>query len=560
MPTTSQIQAHYAEANTNDLTENRNAAIPLTDLLFLEPGSEFPPPSQKKRMDRYEKNRQLWKGNHDLVYGNWWRTLREDSAASMELVFNWHKRLSTLWADLLVGEPPRFFADQDGRAAAKKPSKKPEESSKDPDKKGESTAPEDVGAGADPIQEAIDRLSGKDDNGYVTTLYEVALDVSRYGDGLVKVTLEEEGAQIWAQPPTQWYPIVDPSNLRKVTHHVLAWKFSRNDVDFVYMEIHRRGSIETRVHTIEGNTIGPPVPIETFTTVPPIQNTKVKEFLVVPFAGLRASDEIFGVDDYMDVDTIVMALEVRAAQINRVLDKHTDPSMYGPSDQLETDEHGNTVFKAADRYFEVDEQEVPPGYVTWDGQLEAQFNEIDTLIKQLYIISETSPAAFGQLESGLAESGSALRRLMQAPLAKVARITMRFDPAAKRALKIAAEIERNNGRGTPRIDSVHVQWQDGLPADPKEQAETEEIRIRSGTSAQTSSIRRLDGGTQEEAEAEFERIAEEAQAKADAALAQADAEAAIAAKHQPAPATGSTPGQSGAVKPESGGKPSKEKK
>ena len=64
-------------------------------------------------------------------------------------------------------------------------------------------------------------------------------------------------------------------------------------------------------------------------------------------------------------------------------------------------------------------EENPPGYVTWDGQLEAAFKQIDLLMEQLYILSETSAAAFGQLKAGLAESGTALRRLMMAPLAKV---------------------------------------------------------------------------------------------------------------------------------------------
>jgi len=39
--------------------------------------------------------------------------------------------------------------------------------------------------------------------------------------------------------------------------------------------------------------------------------------------------------------------------------------------------------------------------------LTAAFKEIEILIEQLYVLSETSAAAFGQLKSGLAESGTA---------------------------------------------------------------------------------------------------------------------------------------------------------
>ncbi|MGI1692105.1 hypothetical protein [Thermoanaerobacter uzonensis] len=52
-------------------------------------------------------------------------------------------------------------------------------------------------------------------------------------------------------------------------------------------------------------------------------------------------------------------------------------------------------------------------------------------MEQMYILSNTTTAAFGQLKSGLAESGSALRRLMMAPLTKVNRVR-RFDPVVKK--------------------------------------------------------------------------------------------------------------------------------
>ena len=491
--------------------------VPITDLSFIEQGATWPPPSEKWRIDRYKKNRQLWKGMHDEVYGNWWRVLREDKAATLELVFNWHKRLSTLWADMLVSEPPRFYDGDDDDEAAHKTR-----------------------------QEHLDRISGKDDNGYVTTLYEIGLDVSRYGDGVAKISLEEEGAAIWAQTPLYWFPVVAPYNLRKFTHHVLAWELKRNDLTFLWLEIHTKGLIEYRVHRLEGNVISHAVPVKSFSPdTPDVEETKVKDFLVVPFSGLRASDEIFGVDDYTDVDSVVQALEVRAALINNILDKHSDPSMYGPDDALEKDHNGEDVFKGGGRYFVVEggnDNDVIPGYVVWDGQLEAAFKQLDFLVKQLYIISDTSPAAFGQLEQGLAESGSALRRLMQAPLSKVARIRMRFDPSTKRALRIAAALEKANGHGTPEIKSINVQWEDGLPPDPKEQAEVEQIRTANQpTSAQVSSIRRLNGGTQEEAEAEMERIREEQEAKSALSIAEEGERARINAEHAP-PAGPDPPG------------------
>lgn len=547
--------------------ENRQN-LPLTDVSFVTTGATWPPPGSVDRLKRYETNKMLWKGDHSKVLTeNYWKLIRPDVAMSIEVVFNWHKRLSTLFADLMLSEPPRFFADietEDAKASDAKPTeapkKKPQLGTTYADKEegadttpgqrpgGSNTQDEDKTeeAAKQARQDAIDRISGKETNGYVATLYEIALDVSRYGDGLGKITLEEDGAQIYAQTPQFWYPVVAVDNLRKITHHVLAWRFEKNGFDFLFVEAHTKGQIQRSVFELKGNILGAQLDVSGFSDAKPYEETHVKDFLIVPFQGLRASDEIFGVDDYSDLDSLIQGIELRAGQIMRILDKHSDPSMYGPSSLLKKRDDGTYAFKAGGQFFPVDGDkdngEVIPGYVTWDGQLESQFAELDFLVKQLYILSETSPAAFGQLEAGLAESGSALRRLMQAPLAKVARIAMRFDPAAKAALRIAAALETANpGHDCPVIDSVHIQWQDGLPTDPKEQAETEEIRIRSGTSSKASAIRRIDGGTQEEAEAEMERIRDEAENASALTIAEEGEKAAIAAEFAPEPANSPKP-------------------
>ncbi|NLL02627.1 MAG: phage portal protein, partial [Mollicutes bacterium] len=193
--------------------------------------------------------------------------------------------------------------------------------------------------------------------------------------------------------------------------------------------------------------------------------------------------------------TIIQELEVRLAQISRILDKHPDPNMYGPETALEQNPHtGEWSIKGGGKFFTVGQEEKPPGYVTWDGQLDAAFKQIDLLLEQLYILSETSPAAFGQLKPGLAESGSALRRLMMAPLAKTNRIRLRFDPALKRVLKLTSELEAAQGMANAvKLEEVHIDWQDGLPDDDTEITQIEAIRYNAGLTSLESALRRLDG-------------------------------------------------------------------
>ena len=448
----------------------------LTSLSFLEPGKVWPPPTEAERLERYAQNRLLFEGRHELVYKDWIRLLREDQQATLEMVLNWHKRLTLLFADLLLGEPPRIIAgDQDSEE-----------------------------------QKALERLI--EDNGLFNVAYEVALDVSRYGTGLFKVRYDGR-AIIEGQQPAVWFPVVAPDNLKEITAHVLGYDYEAEEPgafgrrvkrQYLKTELHEKGKITTTLYLLKGGTIGEIVEQEEV-------NTGVDEFLVVPVNNILTTDRVTGLDDYCDLDSIIQELEVRIAQISRILDKHADPNMYGPDTALEHDQAtGQWGYRSGGKYFPVGKDEQPPGYVTWDGQLEAAFKQIDLLMEQLYILSETSAAAFGQLKAGLAESGTALRRLMMAPLAKVNRIRMRFDPALKEVLWLASALEKAQGMaGAIVLENIHIDWKDGLPDDEQELTQNEVQRYTAGLTSLESALRRLYGLEGEALQEEIERIKSE---------------------------------------------------
>lgn len=443
----------------------------LTSLSFLNIGAPWPPPSELERLTLYKANRDLFEGLHDKVYKDWVRLLRDDQQATLEIILNWHKRLTTLFADLLLGEPPQVAAGDEGSLE----------------------------------QEAIQELVAEN---FFNTAYEVAIDVSRFGVGLFKIRFDEN-AIIEAQTPLVWFPVVRPDNVKDVTHHVLAWDYEEEETTFLgskvqrylKLEIHEKGRITTRVHKLASGNIAGLVSEE-------IVETGVDDFLVVPVYNLSTSDRLTGLDDYGDLDTVIQELEIRVAQVSRILDKHADPNMYGPDSALENDpKTGEWKFRGGGKFYPVGPGEQPPGYVTWDGQLDAAFREIELLMEQLYILSETSAAAFGQLKSGLAESGSALRRLMMAPLAKVNRIRLRFDPALKKTLLLASALEAAQGMANAvKLENVHVTWQDGLPDDDMEQTLIEVQRKSAGLTSLESALQRLDGLEGEALQQEIERI------------------------------------------------------
>ncbi len=447
----------------------------LTSLSFLEPGKPWPPPTEAERLERYAQNRLLFEGRHELVYKDWIRLLREDQQATLEMVLNWHKRLTLLFADLLLGEPPRITAgDRDSEE-----------------------------------QEAVERII--EDNGLFNVAYEVALDVSRYGTGIFKIR-HDGRAIIEGQQPAIWFPVVKPDNIKEIQAHVLAWTYEEDTQKwgktvkkkYLQTEIHEKGKIITAKYPIENNIIGPALEYQE-------TETGVDEFLVVPVNNILTTDRVTGLDDYSDLDSIIQELEVRIAQISRILDKHADPNMYGPDTVLERDPAtGQWEYRGGGKYFPVGQGEQPPGYVTWDGQLEAAFKQIDLLMEQLYILSETSAAAFGQLKAGLAESGTALRRLMMAPLAKVNRIRMRFDPALKEVLWLASMLERAQGMaGAVVLENIHIDWKDGLPDDEQELTQNEVQRYTAGLTSLESSLRRLYGLEGDALQEEIDRIRSE---------------------------------------------------
>ena len=188
-----------------------------------------------------------------------------------------------------------------------------------------------------------------------------------------------------------------------------------------------------------------------------------------------------------------------------------DPNMYGDESALDEDpETGEQYFKGGGKYFPVSAGGTPPGYVVWDAQLEANWKEIEILKEQLYIVSETSEACFGQMKSGFVESGSGLKRLMIAPLAKAQRIRMKMDPALKKAIKLCSQI---NGGTNLKDCSVNISWQDGIPTDELEMSNIMAIRTGSTGGRPTIStftaIKRLDNKSDEDVQAELDRIADD---------------------------------------------------
>ena len=442
----------------------------LTNLNFLQTGQPWPPKYEPERfrMRRYRDNKLLFEGRHEMVFREvFTRLFRRDPTMKMsvEMCLNWPKRLSTLWADLLVGETPVLTEE----------------------------------ANSEYLTDLADRIE------LWHKVYMGALDASRYGNAVFKVRRDEDGVRLDVIPPACWFPVVDPTDVKKTTAHVIAWP--TGDVDEgtgqLHVEIHTRGHVEYRVYERSGSALMRHDPLGGIGRLieQREENTGVDGVLVVPVSNLELSDSVYGQDDYSDLTSIIQELEVRFAQLARVLDRHADPIMYGP-DETHYDEDGNKIANIG-TYVPMQNGDTAPGYVVWNAQTESSFRQIEMMMEQFYILSETSPAVFGNTKNGLAESGSALKRLLMAPLAKVNRVRGSFDRAVKALLVLAAQLD-----GGPAI-TPGIQWKDGLPDDPAEMVQTENVAVSAGITSRLSAMKRVYNLSDEQAEAEQKLINEE---------------------------------------------------
>lgn len=367
-------------------------------------------------------------------------------------------------------------------------------------------------------------------NRFNALAYEVGgLAASYRKNGLYSISYDDVAKQvkIYPQPANYWFPIVDQGQVKKVIKDIIAWPEKHNDKFYLRKQIHIPGYIYNYVYElnnamtnqnnknsiefIKDVKIGRQIKLSDIgLTIPEETATRVDRSLIVNFPNWGVDNDIYGVDDYEDLDSLVLELAVMLSRNSMVLAKHTDPNMYGPASALQYDETtGQYGIKGGGTFYPVEDGEQPPGYLTWDGRLEAAEKQIDRLIELIFYISETSPAAFGMDKLSSTESGAALKKRLMRTIAKVNRKKLYADPAIKDVLEIAQMMDVTWAGGNYEVERPSIDWQDGLPDDDLEQAQIIGQRIKDGTMSQLDGIMALDKCNEETAKKKLEQIQEE---------------------------------------------------
>jgi len=445
----------------------------LTDLTWLEPGKPFPPEPEKKRIQTYRENERLFLSEHVEVYKVAFDELKKKLKQKQKdypvtEILNYQQLLSKKVSDFVCGEAPEVQYSKNSTVA-----------------------------------KSIDYIL--ETNSFWSKLYEGIIDVTRYGNGVAKIM----GDRLSMVDAGSWYPIVNPYELKHIEQQVVAYPVApdkEGKYAQLYAEIHKQGNIERRwyeykddkeegkigkqIKAPDGQRDAEPVNIQTF-------------FMLT---NVTHSRSVYGLDDYLIINSIVQAIMWRLYCANRIMDKHSEPSLSGPTSALTWDERTKTYYLDLASYFKRENADSPDvKYLTWDGNLDNNFKQIEILLEQLYILSEMGAAFVVGGDAGATSSGTALKLRLVSPRIKAQRIAT-LNTAMVKAMIVA--LCAANGLA---VDSKNLGlfWNDGLPDDPVEDANRHSTET---AGKQTKSVRTAiteRGLTEEQATEEYERILEE---------------------------------------------------
>jgi len=428
--------------------------------------------ADRTRFQKYAVYEDIFMGNHTIPFARFSAEMLKKKKVLIYIVCNFGALISKVSADLLFGEPVDFkFKKTDDKKIV------------------------------DKVQDFVLR------NKINTQSYESALSNSYFGDSVAKLRRDADGKAIFEYCSPQLVKVItDPDNVKDTKEIQLCWEKIADGKTYLRKEIHEKGKIRNELWLKEGDILKSQVDLSVlYDDLKDEEVTNIDDFLVKIIPNFKTSTMIFGISDYNDLLSLFDEINNRITRSADIFNRHSDPKLAVPPGVLNED---GKVKTGSFELFEVSASDtkglVKPEYITWDASLEAAFKHIDKLVEFIFLFSETSPSVFGMDSGGQAESGRALKFRLLRTLAKISRKRNYYDEALNWAIITAQKLE-----GVAKPILPDIMWNDGIPADTMEMAQIEEIRLRAGNTSKESSIRRLDGGSDEDVESELKKIDEE---------------------------------------------------
>ncbi|MEN2464918.1 phage portal protein [Ornithinibacillus sp. JPR2-1] len=473
-------------------------------MTLFQIGQYYPHPDHAERIQRYRDNKKLFKGFHYDVFQKKRNHLSKDQKNLLYITANLPALICKKSADFLFGEPASFDAGV-------------QENSNE--------------------QKALERFGSQ--NNMNITNYESALGNAFRGDafykirwgqrwnGMIDKKLDPFRVFIEAQNPEYVFPETLPGDAKNIFIYHIAFPVevpNTNKQEFILkVESHYPGKIVNREYRMnptkldtEGNILQYRIYAEVIDSFKETE-THVPFSLVVHVPNFAIDDSWEGIDDLSEHHSIFDEINMRLSLIAEILDKHSDPAMAVPLGSLGEDEHGNPIFHTArDKIFEYEKGDAEPKYITWNGQLEAAFKELDKLLDYLLMAAEIPPVVLGKDNSGTSgSSGSGIKQRMNSLLLKIKRKRQYFEVGLKQVLIIAQMLEHAKADKVDYkvVENPRVLFNERLADDEMEKATVAQIRSGGKPTKSLKSILMEDYKlTEEQAEKEIQRIRDEEKA------------------------------------------------
>lgn len=467
-------------------------------------GEYYPPVDHQERIKKYRENKELVKGNHWEIF----RKYNVSKKSHMYVSVNLAGIIAKKSADFLIGDGVQVSAGKEDNSNE---------------------------------QRALDRI--KDANDLDILFYESALANAFRGDSFFKVRYGQEYAGLYPEEFDEPRVIIEALNAEYVfpetaehnrnliTAYHIAVPIRVDETEDIkgknnfklQVESHYSGRIEYSEYELTvlvtnpegvpleykiGRQIGQTTVVETGVPVP----------LVVHVPNFAYDDSWEGMDDLSELKPLFDELNNRLSQVASILDKHSNPALALPMGLLVEDEHGRPMFNVQDsKVFEIDgKQDIIPQYVTWNGQLQECYSEIDRITEMILMVAEIPAVALGKGDAGTSgSSGLSIKFRLNSLISKIKRKRKYYEKGLKKVFLIAQYLEHVVGVADYEITQPNLIFTDGLDRDEMELANMMSIRTGGAiTMSQKRAIMLLDGLTEAQAEAEIARIEQEQEAQA----------------------------------------------
>lgn len=481
-------------------------------MALFETGAKFPPEKSIERLARYERMRKLFQNKQWEVYERAAEILKDSPQGQqlrkLYIAIGLADIVSTKPADMLVGERPRF----------------------------ESGLPDDS-------EEQKAYTSYVEENDLVQLIHESCMANGYRGDSWIKARygyrqdyseLLAEGLPIPADAKME--PIIEHVNASYVFPETARGNIKKfKAVNIATVEWVERKKSEDAYLNIERHIPGYII-YKRFKLIPTGCDTQwfaeIPTFIIgeemetgrennvvetgLPFIPVfhipykAVDDDWQGIGGLEKLESVFAAINDRLVQIDYILWKHSDPNSYGP----ELEGAGDGV-RFGGVYIPVTKEDVVPGYMTWQAQLDAAFKELDLLISTVFIMSETPQWLFGTTMSGdnsggtgtSHSDGAAIKARFMPIISKIKRIRTHYDKSIRDALYACFLFDKSQNDHKWEDVYPSIVWRDGIPKNLKEEAEIMQLRtVGKPTIDVQSAIKTLDEVDDVKAKETMDRI------------------------------------------------------